>query len=138
VIVSLLALAAAHAFRCEVTSVHDGDTMRCADGTRIRLQGIDANEMDGTCHHSCAPGTAEEARQYLEVMALGRTATCVPTGRSYRRVTAWCRVDNDLGPRTDLSCAQVASGHAVIWRRYDVHGRLARCPKPQQPVWMLP
>jgi len=133
-----LALLAGQPFTCHVASVHDGDTMRCADGTRVRLQGIDANERDGTCHHPCAAGTAEEAQHYLEVMALGRTARCIPTGKSYRRVTAWCRVDNDLGPHTDLSCAQVAAGHAVIWRRFDPHHRLNHCGVPRTTAWMFP
>lgn len=31
---------------CIVTTVHDGDTLRCSDGTRVRLTGIDAPEMD--------------------------------------------------------------------------------------------
>jgi endonuclease YncB( thermonuclease family) len=137
-ILAALALAASVPFKCYVASVHDGDTMRCADGTRIRLQGIDANELDGTCHHACAAGTADEARHYLEVMALGRAATCIRTGTSYRRVTAWCRVDNDLGPRTDLSCAQVAAGHAIIWRRYDPHHRLDHCAVVRTPVMLIP
>jgi micrococcal nuclease len=30
---------------CVVASVHDGDTLRCTDGTRVRLTGIDAPEL---------------------------------------------------------------------------------------------
>jgi endonuclease YncB( thermonuclease family) len=105
-----------------VTSVHDGDTMRLADGTAIRLQGIDANEMDGSCHNTCAILTARDARDNLERLALGRRASCEKTGTSYRRVTAWCSVGG-----VDLSCAQVRAGAAVRWARYDRDGRLNRC-----------
>ncbi|MDQ2669342.1 MAG: thermonuclease family protein [Gemmatimonadota bacterium] len=31
---------------CIVTSVHDGDTLRCTNGMRVRLTGIDAPELD--------------------------------------------------------------------------------------------
>ena len=31
---------------CIVASVHDGDTLRCTDGARVRLTGIDAPELD--------------------------------------------------------------------------------------------
>jgi len=93
VILAALALVAAgQSFTCHVVSVHDGDTMRCADGTRVRLQGIDANEMDGSCHHECASLSAIAARDYLGWLASGKTALCSPTGTSYRRVTAWCSV----------------------------------------------
>lgn len=118
--IPLLALAAA--FTCQVQAVHDGDTFRCADNTRIRLQGIDANELNGSCHVSCAALSATEARDALSRLALGRTVSCVPTGTSYRRVTAWCSIRG-----TDLSCEMVRSGAAVVWRRYDPAGRLLTC-----------
>ncbi len=105
-----------------VVGVHDGDTMRLDNGTSIRLQGIDANEMDGTCHNECAPMSARDARDNLEALALNQTATCEATGTSYKRVTAWCSV----GGR-DLSCEQVRAGAATRWARYDPRGRLLRC-----------
>ena len=39
-------------------TVNDGDTLRCQDGTRIRLSGIDAPELDGHCQpgRACVPG----------------------------------------------------------------------------------
>lgn len=54
VLVALLDLAAPAACHaslpadstCIVASVHDGDTLRCTDGTRVRLTGIDAPELD--------------------------------------------------------------------------------------------
>ena len=43
---------AASTFECHVSEVHDGDTLRCADGTRVRLHAVAAREIDG----SCSPG----------------------------------------------------------------------------------
>lgn len=105
-----------------VTNVHDGDTLTIADGTRIRLQGIDANELNGTCHTTCAILSPTDARDNLADLALGRKITCEKTGTSYRRVTAWCSV----GGR-DLSCEQVRIGAAVIWQKFDRGGRLLDC-----------
>ncbi len=107
-----------------VTSVHDGDTLRLADGTRIRLAGIDANEMDGSCHVTCAARSAVDARDNLRRLALGKTVRVETTGKSYNRVTGWVSV----GGR-DLSCAQVRGGYAVRWARYDRQGRLIGCER---------
>jgi endonuclease YncB( thermonuclease family) len=107
-----------------VASITDGDTLRLADGTRIRLQGIDANELDGSCHVTCAILTARDARDNLARLALGRRISCEQTGTSYRRVTAWCSVGG-----MDLSCAQVRAGAAIRWARYDRDGRLIRCER---------
>jgi endonuclease YncB( thermonuclease family) len=120
----LLALATPQPIRCEVVAVHDGDTMRCSDGASIRLQGIDANELDGSCHTTCAILTARDARDNLAQLALGRRVSCEQTGTSCRRVTAWCSVGG-----VDLSCAQVHAGAAVRWAQYDRQGRLLRCER---------
>jgi endonuclease YncB( thermonuclease family) len=134
-ILALLALVAAgQPFPCHVVAVHDGDTMRCADGTRVRLQGIDANELDGTCHTVCARQTALQARATLTRLALGRTAHCASTGRSYRRVVAWCSVEAGDGSPRDLSCELVARQAAIVWRAYDPRGRLDRCAAVQSPA----
>lgn len=43
---------------CIVVYVTDGDTLRCTDGTRIRIAGIEAREKSGRCHIArCAPAT---------------------------------------------------------------------------------
>ena len=125
-------------FDCRVTSVHDGDTMRCADGTRVRLQGIDANELDGSCHTTCAQLSASAARDHLSGLALGKPAQCLSTGKSYRRVTAWCAVARPNGSAIDLSCAQVAAGAAVIWRRFDPSHRLDQCAPGLPPPVIAP
>lgn len=130
----LLALVAAgQNFSCRVVAVHDGDTMRCADGTRVRLQGIDANELDGSCHTVCATLSARLAQQTLRDLALNRIAFCRSTGRSYDRVTAWCAVTNAQGVHDDLSCEQVARGAAIIWRKFDPGHRLDRCQREPIP-----
>lgn len=137
ILAALALVAAGQSFSCPVVSVHDGDTMRCADGTRVRLQGIDANELDGRCHTICAAMTARKARDSLADLALGRTATCLATGRSYRRVTAWCVAEVPYGRKADLSCEQVARRAAILWRRYDPDHRLDHCAT-LPPVMVVP
>ena len=110
-------------FSCRVSSVHDGDTFRCADGTRIRLSAIDAPEMPGACQpgRNCAAGDPYKAKAALAQMINGRTVQCQPAGRSYNRIAAWCSVNGQ-----DLSCAMVSSGHAVRLARYDRQNEMCR------------
>jgi endonuclease YncB( thermonuclease family) len=103
-----------------VTNVHDGDTFRIGD-IRVRLAAVDANEMNGTCHLGCARLSAQASRDHLARLALGRYVECERTGTSYHRVVAFCRVGD-----MDLSCAQVRSGAAVIWDKYDKGGVFRR------------
>jgi endonuclease YncB( thermonuclease family) len=107
-------------FACAVVAVHDGDTMRCADGTRVRLQAIDAPEV-GRCPRPriCAPGDPQASRRALVGLALGKTVSCTATGTSYRRITAWCEADG-----RDLSCAMYLGGYAIRWDKYDRDHRL--------------
>jgi len=52
---------AGETFTCTPTRVWDGDgPIWCAEGPRIRLSGIAAREMDGTCrpNHPCPRATA--------------------------------------------------------------------------------
>jgi endonuclease YncB( thermonuclease family) len=106
---------------CTVAYVNDGDTLRCTDGTRIRLAGIDAPELPGHCQQgrACAPGDPYRSKQALEAMVTGRTLRCLPNGTSYNRVTAWCSADGQ-----DLSCAMLGGGYAI---RYDRFWRGHRC-----------
>ena len=107
-------------FLCTVAGVHDGDTLRCGSGTRVRLAGIDAPEV-GRCprYRWCAKGDAQASRRALERMTLGRTIRCEANGTSYDRVTAWCRAGG-----VDVNCAMVRSGFAI--RRWDYDRRLCR------------
>lgn len=104
-------------FPCRVVSVHDGDTLRCADGTRVRLHAVAAREIDGTCSpgHPCPSASAEAARDALRRLAANDTITCVPTGESYDRVTAICR----NGGGVEINCAMVRSGTAVVWESFN-------------------
>lgn len=109
---SLLALAGAVSFLCSSPSHHDGDNLRCADLEHtIRLQGIDAPEMPGSCRsgRDCTPGDPFAARDYLRSLTRGRAVQCSPEGTDrYGRIIARCAVDG-----VDLSCAMIAAGHAV-------------------------
>ncbi|HEV2593654.1 MAG TPA: thermonuclease family protein [Sphingomicrobium sp.] len=112
-------------FSCAVAYVHDGDTFRCTDGTRVRLAAIDAPEMPGACREgrACAPGDPYEAKATLERMITGQTVQCEQNGTSYNRVVGWCSVDG-----ADLSCAMLRSGKAIRLAKFDPLGRLGRCP----------
>lgn len=108
----LLALAGAVSFLCADPSHHDGDNVRCANLERpIRLQGIDAPEMPGACRpgRDCTPGDPFAARDHLRRLSRGHELRCTPEGTDdYGRVIARCAADG-----VDLSCAMIASGHAV-------------------------
>ncbi len=104
-------------FSCRVVSVHDGDTLRCEDGTRVRLHAVAAREIDETCStgHPCPTATAATARLELVKLAENRTLDCRRIGQSYNRVTAIC--DNDEG--VEVNCAMVRSGTTLVWDRFN-------------------
>lgn len=109
---TLLALAGALTFVCADAAHHDGDNVRCSNVDKaIRLQGIDAPEMPGACRpgRACTPGDPFAARDYLRSLTAGRDVRCEAEGRDdYGRIIARCEADG-----IDLSCAMIASGHAV-------------------------
>lgn len=119
-------------FTCTPTRVWDGDgPIWCAEGPRIRLSGIAAREMDGSCRpgHPCPRATAEEARDALvnligrpvgvsregHILVSGPAMTCRSEGSAGgARTAAWC-----VSPKSgDLSCAMVKGGWALRWDRY--------------------
>lgn len=106
-------------FLCAVASITDGDTLRCQDGTRVRIAGIDSPEMPGHCNRGriCTPGDPYAAKQSLAALAQGRTLQCKGVGTSYQRVLAHCYVNGQ-----NIGCAQVRSGHAVL--RYSEKARV--------------
>ena len=112
-------------FLCLVAAVTDADTIRCADGTRVRLAAINAREKEGSCLRTgpCPPMRDAQARPIVEDMALGRVLTCRPLGMSYRRVVADCRLPNGR----NMSCAIVAAGAAAWWESYARRYRLRGC-----------
>ncbi len=128
-------------FDCTAVSVYDGDgPIACSEGFKIRLSGVAAREMDGTCRpgHPCPDASAEAARDRLVKLLggeKGRTRSgtavhiviapvklrCLFAGGTYDRIAAWCATPKGA----DISCAMVASGTALIWRN---HWRGHRCP----------
>lgn len=103
-------------FSCSVASITDGDTLRCADGTRVRIAGIAARERDGSCSpgHPCPAASAESATAALDRLASGRVLSCQANGTTYGRIAAFCSLEDG----TDVSCSMVATGTALVWPRY--------------------
>lgn len=125
-------VAAGAAFTCTPVAVWDGDgPIWCAEGPKVRIAGVAAREMDGSCkaNQPCPPVGAADARGRL-VRLLGGAKGTLPTGHvkvrgapmrcvsdgsaGGSRTAAWCR-SPDFG---DLSCAVVRGGGAVRWARY--------------------
>jgi uncharacterized membrane protein YsdA (DUF1294 family)/endonuclease YncB( thermonuclease family) len=108
----VLLAAAASSFVCRSPRHHDGDNVRCANiAEAIRLQGIDAPEMPGACRpgRDCTPGDPYAARDHLRSLSAGRDLSCTAEAMDdYGRIIARCAADG-----VDLSCAMIASGHAV-------------------------
>ena len=123
---------AGEAFHCTPTAVWDGDgPIWCAEGPRVRLAGIAARELDGSCSlgHPCPEASAIHARDALvrllgeptgtgshgHVTVKGPTMRCVSDGSGGgNRTAAWC-----VSPKGgDLSCAMVAMKTAAIWEGF--------------------
>lgn len=131
-ITALQIVAAGTTFTCTPTRVWDGDgPLWCQEGPRIRLAGIAAREIDGTCrpNQPCPRAGAEAARDHLvslvgrpvgrsregHVLVRGAALTCLSEGDGVgSRTAAWCVTAAGV----DLSCAMVASRLALRWDRY--------------------
>lgn len=103
--------AIAAAFLCLTPVVIDGDTLRCADVGRVRLLSIDAPELGGHCRlgRRCVEGDGAASKRALAALVARGQVRCAPAGTDrYGRVLARCAAGG-----ADLSCAMVASGHAV-------------------------
>jgi len=92
----------------------DGDSLEVR-GTRVRLFGIDAPELDQQCTRGEKRwDCGAEAADQLSKLVMGRTVSCAPAGLDqYERVLARCSV-----PGTDVNLAMVQAGYAVAYRRY--------------------
>ena len=125
-------------FTCTPTRVWDGDgPIWCAEGPRIRLAGIAAREIDGSCRSNqpCPTASSAEARDALvkmigtptgrslegHVLATGPAMRCVSVGNGVGvRTAAWC-----VSPLAgDVSCAMVKGGWALMW---DIYWRNHSC-----------
>jgi endonuclease YncB( thermonuclease family) len=82
----------------------------------VRVAGIDAREVDGSCApgHPCASAPPEEATAALKGLVEGQTLSCVANGTTYNRVGAWCRRADGV----DVSCAMLGSGTVARWDRF--------------------
>lgn len=119
-------------FICTPTHVWDGDgPIWCEEGPRVRLAGIAAREMDGTCSlgHPCPSANAETARdalvallgtptgvgRYGHILLNGPSLICRSDGSAIgNRTAAWC-VSPSSG---DINCAMVRGGWALRWDEY--------------------
>lgn len=119
-------------FTCTPTHVWDGDgPVWCKEGPRVRLAGIAARELDGSCSpgHPCPAAGGIEARDALvtllgkrkgtsrhgHIKITGPALTCRSDGSAGgNRTAAWC-VSPQHG---DISCAMVRGGWALRWDRY--------------------
>jgi endonuclease YncB( thermonuclease family) len=111
-------------FTCRVVKVNDGDTLRCADGTRVRLHAVAARESDETCspNHPCPTASAAASTRVLTQLASGKTLSCLQTGQSYNRVTAICWTPQGV----EINCAMIQSGTTVVWDRFNREDPICR------------
>lgn len=119
-------------FLCTPVAVWDGDgPIWCAEGPRVRLAGIAAREMDGSCSpgQPCPTVSAKAARDELVGLFGGAKGTlstghvlvrapamrCTSDGSAGRsRTAAWCVTPSGI----DVNCAMVRSGAVLKWDRY--------------------
>lgn len=123
---------AGQTFNCTPTHVWDGDgPIWCQEGPRLRLSGIAAREMDGSCSrgHPCPRANAVDARDALvallgattgvsrhgHILVRGPTLRCYSDGSAGgNRTASWC-----VSPTNgDINCAMVSGGWALRWDRY--------------------
>ena len=125
-------VAAGQTFTCTPTHVWDGDgPIWCAEGPHVRLSGIAAREMDGSCRpgQPCPDASSTQARDALvrllggargsnstgHVIVAGPRLTCRSEGSARgNRTAAWCH----LPTGSDLSCAMIRTGTVLRWDRY--------------------
>lgn len=123
---------AGQTFTCTPTHVWDGDgPIWCAEGPHVRLSGIAAREMDGSCRpgQPCPDASATQARDALvrllggargsnstgHVVVAGPRLSCRSEGSAGgNRTSAWCRMPTGA----DLSCAMIRTGTVLRWDRY--------------------
>lgn len=119
-------------FSCTPTHVWDGDgPIWCREGPRVRLAGISARELNGTCkrNHPCPRTSGTDARDRLveligtptgvgrhgHILVAGPTMRCRSDGSAGgKRTAAWC-----VSPQgADINCQMVSNGWALRWDRF--------------------
>lgn len=123
-----MSLFAAAVFLCTPIAVYDGDgPIHCSEGEKIRIAGIAAREMDGTCRpaHPCPRASATQARDALvhvlggprgrwrtgHVVVRYPTMKCHRIGQSYNRAVASCT----LADGRDLRRVMLGTGTVLSW-----------------------
>lgn len=127
-------------FICTPIAVWDGDgPVWCSEGPKLRLTGIAAREMDGSCRpgQPCPSSTALAARDALvrmfggkrgqfangHIAVRGPALRCQSEGQGKGdRTAAWCILPDG----TDVSCRMVSTGTVLRWARYDPTDRCRR------------
>jgi endonuclease YncB( thermonuclease family) len=117
------------AFTCTPVAIWDGDgPIWCREGPRIRLQDINARELDGSCrrHARCVATSGLAARAVLarllggargidrkhHVRVVGPPLSCRSGGPDrYHRTLARC-----VGPAGDVAEQLVRAGAVARWR----------------------
>lgn len=117
-------------FVCLVVRVHDGDSLTCANGRKVRIAGIAAPDYPDAepCRtrrmgYVCDARAADHSRDAVARLTLNRRLTCQPVGQSWSRIVARCR----FADGRDLSCAVLATGTAAKWDRYWRAYRMGEC-----------
>lgn len=125
-------IAAGQSFACTPVRVWDGDgPVWCAEGPRVRLAGIAARELDGSCrrYQPCPAASGVVARDRLvtmlggargrsrdgQILVAGPTMRCRSEGWGKGdRTAAWCALPGG----GDVSTALVKAGVALWWRPF--------------------
>lgn len=110
--------------------VIDGDTLS-ADGERLRLQGIDAPELDQTCEdeRGAVWPCGREARQLLARLVAGAGTECLGRDRDrYHRLLVRCHAGTE-----NINAALVRRGLAIASGRYAEEQAAAR--RERQGLW---
>lgn len=100
--------------------VVDGDSLRFP-GTEVRLEGIDAPELDQACERAGQVyRCGREAKDALQALIAGRPVICVGVRQAdgterdrYGRLLGKCRAGD-----TAINAAMVETGHALALVRY--------------------
>lgn len=130
-------------FTCTPVRVWDGDgPIWCAEGPRLRLAGIAAREIDGTCRagHPCPSASALAAKEALVGLLGGSRGTAREGHALVAGPRLTCRSNGGAGgDRTgarcalpdgrDLSCTMLATGTVARWAAYDRDRTLVRCDR---------
>ena len=112
----------------------DGDTLEI-DGTRVRLSGIDAPEMEQVCRHASGRRyrCGAMAKRALIDRVAGQRLSCRPESTDrYGRQIATCF----LG-RQNLNAWMVRQGWAIAYRRYSTEyvGAENRARRARRGIW---